>query len=323
MSKPARQSGLPAFSPPSTDDGSFLGVHFDPVTSDAAVERLIEMVATGNRGWVATVNVAILMQLRDDRDLRRYVEESSLIVADGQPIVWGSRLVGTTLPSRVTGIDIIERLCDAADQDGLSIFLLGGTAAIVEEAARRLREDRPRLRITCRDGYYPENEAPRIAEEIRSAETDFLIVGMGVPRQERFIQRHWETLGCPVAIGVGGSFDVLAGRLRRAPLWIQRSGLEWLYRLLQEPRRLFARYAVTNAQFSVAYLQALSCTRRRPTSGVRQLQPFNGPRRHPLGTPSGSLTAPPGSSASRRSSRLHSTLAWRNPPAPRSAQSSP
>ena len=256
---------LPAPDSPAADPGlaeSFLGINFSPLTTDDAVDAIMRMISVGDRGWISTVNVAILMQLREDPALRSYVEQSSLVLPDGQPIVWGSRWLGAPLPARVTGIDIIEKLCAEAEQRGLSVFLLGGSATVIEKTAARLANDKPRLRLAWRHGYFEEWEEASVAEQIRQAGADILIVGMGVPRQEKFIQQHWDDLGCSVAIGVGGSFDVISGRLRRAPRWMQQAGLEWFYRLIQEPRRLLPRYVVTNTQFGAAYLAAIRKTHR-------------------------------------------------------------
>lgn len=233
----------------SEKDPSFLGTTFAPLTTDMVVEEMMRMVHDGRRGSVATVNVAILIMMRQDLDLKRYVDNSALVVADGQPIVWGSRIIGTHLPGRVTGVDLVEDLCARCASTGFSVFLLGGTSEVVTDTRTRLQRSNPGLRIASMDGYFDSAEAPSRAEAIREFGTDVLIVGMGVPRQERFIMDHWDRLGVPVAIGVGGSFNVLSGTLRRAPTWMQRSGLEWAYRLHQEPRRLFKRYAVTNSQF--------------------------------------------------------------------------
>lgn len=259
--KPAPQEGR----------SDFLGVYFDAVTGAEAAERIMAMVASRTGGWVATVNVAILMMLRDEPALREYVEGSALVVADGQPIIWGSRLLTPSLPERVTGVDLLERLCALCEVRGRSVYLLGGTDDVVRQAAARIQDAYPALRLGFADGYFPEGEAAERAQAVRDFGADILVVGMGVPRQERFIMAQWETLGVPVAIGVGGSFNVIAGTLRRAPLWMQRAGLEWFYRLKQEPRRLFKRYAVTNTQFCFRYAKEIAAVRRvdRARRGMR------------------------------------------------------
>ncbi len=227
-----------------------LNGRFDAVTTDDAVEWVSDCVRTGRRGWVCTVNVAILMAMRRDPRLQAFVDRAALVVADGTPIVWLSRRLGPPLPERVAGIDLIDRLAARARAERLPLYLLGARAPIVAAAARALRARHPGLPLAgVADGYFAAAEAPARADAVRASGARILLVGMGVPRQEFFIEEQWERLGVNVAIGVGGSFEVLAGARRRAPRWCQRAGLEWAWRLAQEPRRLALRYLVTNWQF--------------------------------------------------------------------------
>lgn len=254
---------------------SFMGTRFDSVTVSQAADLVMEMVESRRAGWVATVNVAILMMMRQDAELRSYVEDSALILADGQPIVWGSRLLGEPLPERVTGVDVIEYLCSSCERDSRSVYFLGGTEDVVGTVASRMSTQYPDLRLGFDHGYFGDEDFATRADAVRAFGADILIVGMGVPRQERFIREQWERLGVGAAIGVGGSFNVIAGSLRRAPAWMQHSGLEWVYRLKQEPRRLFRRYAVTNSLFCVLFAgecavrlgRSLSSMRRTPSVG--------------------------------------------------------
>lgn len=263
-----------AVEPTSRGDVVFMGTRFDPVTVSRAADLVMEMVASRRTGWVSTVNVAILMMMRQDATLRSYVDDSALILADGQPIVWGSRLMGDPLPERVTGVDLIEYLCSSCERDGRSVYFLGGTAEVVGTVATRMSRQYPDLRLGFHHGYFSDQEFATRADDVRAFGADILIVGMGVPRQEHFIRSQWEHLGVGAAIGVGGSFNVIAGSLRRAPVWMQKSGLEWVYRLKQEPRRLFRRYAVTNTLFCVLFAgecaarlgRSMTSTRRASTS---------------------------------------------------------
>jgi N-acetylglucosaminyldiphosphoundecaprenol N-acetyl-beta-D-mannosaminyltransferase len=247
-----------------------LNGQFDALTLSDTVEAVFRLIQTGQRGWLCTVNVAILMMMRRDGRLRGFVERASITVADGQPIVWGASWLGRPLPERVTGVDLVDALCERAAREGKRVYLLGGTADVVARAARRLRERSPGLLIDHADGYFGNDDAAARADRIRSARADILFVGMGVPRQEIFLEEQWDRLGVGMAIGVGGSFDVLAGVRARAPLWVQKMGMEWLFRLAQEPRRLFRRYLVTNAQFSWHLIGALAAGRppRSPTDAV-------------------------------------------------------
>lgn len=227
-----------------------LDVGFDALSLTETVEAAVDLIRQGKRGHIATVNVAILMMMRSDPVLAEFVRESRLVVADGQPLVWSSWLQETPLPERVAGVDLVVALSERAAAEGYGIYLMGATRPVVEEVAGRLKARSPSLRIVgVDDGYFPWEQAPARARAIAASRAQILLVGMGVPRQERFLRDYWDQLGVSVAIGVGGSFEVLAGVRSRAPRWVQAIGMEWFYRLVQEPRRLFARYFLTNSQF--------------------------------------------------------------------------
>ena len=236
---------------------------FDPLTLDQTVDRVFDLVNSPERGWLCTVNVAILMMMRTDPQLRRFVDGSACTVADGQPIVWLARLFRTPLPERVTGIDLIEQVCRRAATEDVGVHLLGASRTIIDEVAAQFRESLPTLRISHDDGYFDVAESSSRAEAVAESGARVLIVGMGVPRQEEFIENYWATFGVDVAIGVGGSFDVIAGLRTRAPLWMQEHGLEWVHRLREEPRRLFGRYLSTGARFFVLAARALVLPRYR------------------------------------------------------------
>ena len=150
-----------------------------------------------------------------------------------------ARVLGLPVAERVSGVDLVARICERAADKGYAVFLLGALPGVAEDAARSLQSRCTGLRIVgTRDGYFSPEDEPKVVQEIAEAKPDILFVGLGAPRQEKWISRHMEALQVPVAIGVGGTFDVLAGRAKRAPEWMQRAGLEWLYRLLREPSRL-------------------------------------------------------------------------------------
>jgi N-acetylglucosaminyldiphosphoundecaprenol N-acetyl-beta-D-mannosaminyltransferase len=229
---------------------ALLDVEFDALTLRDTVDAIVNMIRAGKRGYLSTVNVAILMMLRSDAQLSRFIRASQFVVADGQPLVWSAQLQATPLPERVAGVDLVNLLSERAASEGLRVYLLGADPKIVQEVARRLRERNHNLLIAgVEDGYFSSDEAAHRAARIAASHADILFVGMGVPRQERFLDEYWNQLGVSFAVGVGGSFDVLAGVRSRAPEWMQKIGMEWFFRLVQEPRRLFARYLVTNAQF--------------------------------------------------------------------------
>jgi N-acetylglucosaminyldiphosphoundecaprenol N-acetyl-beta-D-mannosaminyltransferase len=230
---------------------------FDALTFDEAVDAIFEALRTGDRGWVCTVNVATLMAMRRDAKLQSFVERALLVVPDGQPIVWCARLFGGRLPERVTGIDLVEALCRRAAAEGRHVYLLGSTPPLVTRAVARLRQRHPASIVDGSDGHFPLEQSAERAEAIRSRAIDLLFVGMGTPRQERYIEANWDQLGVGVAMGVGGSLDVLAGARLRARPWMGRAGLEWLARMAQEPWRLTPRYLVTNTMFCLLIGRAL------------------------------------------------------------------
>jgi N-acetylglucosaminyldiphosphoundecaprenol N-acetyl-beta-D-mannosaminyltransferase len=230
---------------------------FDPLTLTQTVDEVFRHVASGTGGWLATVNVAILMMMRSDQRLQNFVDRACIVVADGQPIIWCAPWFGKALPERVTGVDLVDAICERAAATSKRVYLLGATADIVAKLAQRLRESYPTLQLDYADGYFTQDEAEQRAESVRAAGADILFVGMGVPRQEIFIDQQWNRLGVGMAIGVGGSFDVLAGLRARAPKLIQQLGMEWFFRLVQEPRRLLKRYLVTNTKFVWLVLVAL------------------------------------------------------------------
>jgi N-acetylglucosaminyldiphosphoundecaprenol N-acetyl-beta-D-mannosaminyltransferase len=262
---PVLASGLDSFSPdaPATPAGrwpvSILGVPVDPVTADEALMRIADMVESGRPHYIVTPNVDFLVQARTNPELHRILCEADLVLCDGQPLVWASRWLGNPLPERVAGSDLAPRLMEQAAQKGHRVFLLGATPEANEEAAMRLQALHPNLQLA---GYYAppfsalaEMDHEALVCRIRAAEPDILLVSFGCPKQEQWIAMHYRELGVPVCIGMGATIDFLAGRVRRAPAWMQRSGLEWTYRLLLEPRRLYRRYATDVRYFGTALLE--------------------------------------------------------------------
>lgn len=229
---------------------------FDALDMPQTVDAVFSMLATGTRGWLCTVNVAILMMMRSDVRLQGFADQAALVVADGQPLIWAAPLFNVRLPERVTGVDLIEAICARAEHEEKGVYLLGASNEVIGKIAQNLQDRYPRLKLDYADGYFSADQAKERAAKIRDSGASILLVGMGVPRQEIFIEEQWANLGVNVAIGVGGSFDVLAGIRKRAPLWVQKIGMEWSFRLIQEPRRLFMRYLVTNTQFIYLLLRA-------------------------------------------------------------------
>jgi N-acetylglucosaminyldiphosphoundecaprenol N-acetyl-beta-D-mannosaminyltransferase len=226
----------------------------DSVTLDEAVARIGLAVERGERGFVVTPNVDHVVRYRRDLAFRAAYDRATLKLPDGMPIVWAWRLLGRPLKARVTGADLLPAVCAYAASAGRSVFLMGGRAGVAPAAARRLSERFPGLRVagvwTPADPFDVDGpDAAAAAGAIERARPDLLFVGVGSPKQEFWVVRHWERLGATVAICCGAAIDYAAGTLQRAPGWIQRSGLEWLWRLAREPRRLWRRYLVDDAAF--------------------------------------------------------------------------
>jgi N-acetylglucosaminyldiphosphoundecaprenol N-acetyl-beta-D-mannosaminyltransferase len=238
---------------------SILGVPFHNVSQQEALEWVEGAIASGAAHQVATANVDFLSHAQKDPYVKRVLRECSLVLADGMPIVWASRLMGKPLQQRVTGVDLVPLLAQASSDRGYSIYLLGADAGVMARAVAELRRQYPNIHIVGCDSpkaaSLEEMDHESMLRRIENAKPDILLVAFGNPKQERWIYMHRDRLRVPVSIGIGGTLDLLAGRLRRAPLWMQRSGLEWLYRASQEPLRLFPRY-FRNALTLLRYLPA-------------------------------------------------------------------
>ena len=239
------------------------GVPLDALTLEETVQRCLDSITTGELLEVGVVNAAKIVKMRSDEALRDAVTGCDLIVADGQSVVWASRVLRRPLPERVAGIDLFQRLLYMAEVRGHSVYFLGARAEVLERMVDRIRAQHPRLRIAgYRDGYYAPEEAAAVADDIKGSGADLLFLGMTSPKKEVFVATHGARSGAKVVHGVGGSFDVLAGVVKRAPLAWQRTGFEWLYRALQEPRRLGGRYLTTNVAFLGLVARELTRTSR-------------------------------------------------------------
>jgi N-acetylglucosaminyldiphosphoundecaprenol N-acetyl-beta-D-mannosaminyltransferase len=237
--------------PPFGERIQLLGCPLDAVTMDEAVTCCEEAIAADGYLQHMSVNAAKLVAFHDDSTLSAMISACDLVTADGQSVVWASRLLGAPLPERVAGIDLMLKLLTAANAKGYRVYVLGARREVLDTALARMREHYPNLVVAgARDGYFADSETLEVCEEIRVARADMLFVAMSSPRKERFLGEQGSALGVPFAMGVGGSVDVIAGVAARAPRFLQKAGLEWAYRLAQEPRRLTRRYARTNGRFA-------------------------------------------------------------------------
>ena len=227
-----------------------LGIPIDAFTMSQAVAQCTEAMEREGYLSIGVVNAAKIVAMRRDTQLEQAVTGCDMILADGQSVVWASRMLRAPLPERVAGIDLFLALLAEAAQRGSRVYFLGARpevlAQMLDEVSRRF----PALTVAgARDGYFQADEEPEVVAEIQRSGADLLFLGMSSPKKEVFVSRWGETTGVCVVHGVGGSFDVLAGLTKRAPVWYQKHGLEWLYRAQQEPLRLGRRYLTTNAAF--------------------------------------------------------------------------
>jgi N-acetylglucosaminyldiphosphoundecaprenol N-acetyl-beta-D-mannosaminyltransferase len=214
------------------------GTQVHALTMTLALAWVCERIQARDPAYVVTLNGAMLVQTARHAEWRALANDAGLVTADGIAVVLAARILGVEITERLAGIDLVEALCEQAGRLGHRVFLLGGRPGIADAAAAALRHRHPTLTIVgTQHGYFDAPDEDGIRAAIRAARPDVLLVALGMPRQEQWMRRWSLALGVPVSVGVGGSFDVLAGHARRAPVWVQRLGLEWLFRAVAEPRR--------------------------------------------------------------------------------------
>jgi len=217
---------------------------------EQALERVDHAISTRERLHIGVVNAAKIVNMRRNPELKTSVLESDVIYADGMSVVWASRILGEALPGRVAGIDLMHGILERGQSRGHRVFCLGATRQVLTKVCREFKDRYPGITIAgARDGYFSEAEEEHVAREIQAANADVLFVAITSPKKENFMAAWGKVCDVPVVHGVGGSFDVVAGLVQRAPIAWQRAGMEWLYRVLQEPGRLWKRYLVTNTIF--------------------------------------------------------------------------
>lgn len=217
---------------------SILGIRVDNVTGEEALMRIEEFINDGRPHQVVTVNPEFIMAAKEDPHFARILNESHLALPDGQGLLWAARILGTPLKERVTGVDTVVSMAAVAAKKGYRVYFLGAAEGVADAAAQELSGRYPGLKVV---GTHAGSPALREEDEILSmiwqARPHILFVAYGAPRQEKWIARNLSRIGVPVAMGVGGAFDFISGRERRAPRWLQRLGLEWLHRLCHQPWR--------------------------------------------------------------------------------------
>jgi len=244
-------------------------LHVDDVTFTQALDTVAAMIAEGCGGTVFTPNVDHVVMADHDERFRRAYEAADLSLADGMPIVWASRMLGKPLPEKISGADLVLPLMERAGREGWRVYILGGAPGVGALAAERLVGRFPRIVIAGTDAPRIDMDAPAssrtpVLERIAAARADLVLVALGAPKQELWIAEAAPELRPAVLLGVGAAVDFIAGTARRAPRWMSESGLEWLFRLAQEPRRMWTRYLVRDPEFLVIVLRDL---RRLRTGG--------------------------------------------------------
>jgi N-acetylglucosaminyldiphosphoundecaprenol N-acetyl-beta-D-mannosaminyltransferase len=230
-----------------------LGCRLDPIDSPQAVARILALAREGRGAQVVTLGTEMVVHAQRDEPFRAIVNESALSLCDTIGLLVVARRRGAPLRERVTGVELVERLCAGAAAGDLPVYLLGGEPGVAAQAAANLRTRSPDLRIAgTHDGYFTDAQTPQITAAIAASGARLLFAGLGSPRQEYWLARHLREAGCGVGIGVGGAFDVIAGRIERAPSVLRRFGLEWLYRLVREPRRWRRQLALPRFVWLVA-----------------------------------------------------------------------
>lgn len=240
-----------------------LGVPVDDLTMTETLDAIDDLIAQGSVHQHVVVNVSKVVQASRDPDLAEVIGACAIVNADGQPILWAARLLGTRLRERVAGVDLMVRLIERAEERGHRLYFLGARRDVVEAVVARVEAEHPRVTLAGhRDGYWSPDEEGAIVAAIAATGPDIVFVAIGSPMKERFLARWKDVIGAPFVMGVGGSFDVYAGRVQRAPRWMRRIGLEWLFRIGQEPRRMWRRYLGDAPRF--ALLVARARLRRDP-----------------------------------------------------------
>jgi N-acetylglucosaminyldiphosphoundecaprenol N-acetyl-beta-D-mannosaminyltransferase len=227
-----------------------LGIPVDNLSMDETVTLIDESVARREKIHHVVINAAKVVNALKDEELKKSIVDCDIINADGQSIVWASRILRKPLLERVAGIDLMQNLVARAAKKKYKIYLLGASEEVVQKVVQKYKEQYGESVVAgYKNGFFSADKEEIVAMEIAASGADMLFVAMTSPKKEIFLSKYKDVINIPFIMGVGGSFDVVSGKTKRAPLWMQRNGLEWLYRVMQEPRRLWRRYLTTNCIF--------------------------------------------------------------------------
>lgn len=229
----------------------FFGIYLDIITLEETLSKISEFIEKKQCVQHVVVNVAKLIYAQTNQNLRDIINSCPLINVDGAGIVLGARFLGIKIPERVTGIDLMQKLIEHSAVKGYRIYFFGAEEEIIKKVVEIYTQQYPDLAVAgYRNGYYSDEDERNIVEDIKNSKADILFVAMGSPKKEIFLNKYAQHLGVSFTMGVGGSFDVVAGKVKRAPMWMQALNSEWIFRLIQEPRRMWKRYFVTNSVFA-------------------------------------------------------------------------
>lgn len=232
------------------------GLYIDNFSMAETLEKIDEFILSGKPHQHVVVNVNKAIQSAKNEEIKKIINKCDLINADGMPIVWASRFFGKPLKGRVTGIDLFYSLLGHSQEKKYKVYFLGATQGIIENVTKKSMQSYPSLKIAgYRNGYWRDSEEKKVADAIKKSKPDILFVGIPSPKKEIFLSKHLSYMNIPFVTGVGGTFDVFAGKIKRAPVWMQKHGLEWFYRFKQEPMRLFWRYFSQSFKFAVLVLR--------------------------------------------------------------------
>lgn len=231
-----------------------MGVSIDSLTMEEVLDRMEELIHDRRPSYVVTPNVDVLVQLQKDTEFKRIYEGASLVLPDGMPLLWAGMFLRTPFKEKVSGSDLFVRFCERAAKKGYKVYFMGAMPGVAAKAAEVLERRFPGLRVVGTHspsfGFEKKDaESEEVARKIREASPDVLFIGLGSPKQEKWTDRFKDKHGAPVSVMVGISFDYVAGTVKRAPVWMQNTGLEWSFRLLIEPKRLWKRYLVDDPKY--------------------------------------------------------------------------
>lgn len=233
---------------------NLFNIIIDNVTMDESINKIDKLINLKKNSYVVTPNVDHIVKLDRDLEFKKVYDEADLVLADGMPIIWASKILRKPLKEKVSGSDLFPKLCEHASKKGYKVFFLGAREGVAKKASENLKNRYQNLNVV---GVYSpsfgfesnENENLKIINLIKNVNPDILFVGVGAPKQEKWIYENISKFNVPISLGIGASFDFVAGSVKRAPVWMQNIGLEWFYRFCKEPRRMFKRYFIDDIKF--------------------------------------------------------------------------